>query len=389
MATIKHFLKKRGDESFAITPVCEADYLILASLSYADFEQSELFKEGCEGLINLSGYGKSYMIDKISKKYITLNNSYNLFLRQFFSSQRYQDVKIGYFSEFFNSEELIQFFAITYQIDDEYVICFRGTDNTLNGWKEDFNMSIMNKIPSHDKAKEYVLKMLKILKRKHITIIGHSKGGNIAYYSYFSLPKAKKQRIDKVYNFDGPGFLNDKFDYSEYGTKLFKFVPEDGIIGTLLDDSKNHEIIQSTKINLSGHDILTWVMDRKTGLTTMKRTAYHTPFSDAFRETINSWVYRHQNEYLPEMVEVVFKIVETNNIFTLGGLAKDLFFETDSYLAAVKDIDEEKKKNIRYLIKDLVVSYMKSFLKDRVEYPKLKKIHLFSWGKEEKADEQE
>lgn len=372
MATLKHFLKKYGQDSFEKTEFTECDYLVLTVLSYANFKNTIYFnKKSKEGFIDLSVFGKASLIEKLSKNYLTLGNSYINFLELLFQSRRYEDVKIGYFYDYFSEHKEIQFFALSFLIDNKYIVVYRGTDNSINGWKEDFNMAVKSHVPSQVEARNYLEKRLTDFSRKKVTILGHSKGGNLAYYSYFNIPKRKRNRIVKVYNFDGPGFMDDKYDYSEYNMKLFKLIPEDGVIGCLLDGTSNHEIVKSTRINVAGHDMLTWVLDRKNDFKSLKRMDDHTPFYYAFSESINEWVNKYDPKYLKEMVDFIFTFVDTNNIFTLNALFKDLIFKTDLYKDTVKNYDEESKQKIKEICLDFVDIYMKNFLKDRVDLKKI------------------
>ena len=55
------------------------------------------------------------------------------------------------------TEQEKQFSAITVLMpDDTIYVSFRGTDNTIVGWKEDFNMSFKSHIASQISAKEYL-----------------------------------------------------------------------------------------------------------------------------------------------------------------------------------------------------------------------------------------
>ena len=57
--------------------------------------------------------------------------------------------------DFDNDEK--QFAAITVHIsDEEMYISYIGTDSTLYGWKEDFNMAFMDDVPCQLAGREYL-----------------------------------------------------------------------------------------------------------------------------------------------------------------------------------------------------------------------------------------
>ena len=260
----------------------------------------------------------------------------------------------------------MQFFALTFYVDDKYLIVFRGTDNTIIGWKEDFNMALMEKIPGQKMARDYVRNLLKKIKGK-IYISGHSKGGNLAYYCFLNLNKREKNRVLSVFNYDGPGFKNDDYDYSDFGSKMFKFVPEDDVFGMIFDTSNKWEIVASTRINMAAHDLLTWKLDRKSKYTKLQRLKSLTIYSNCFNQTFNDWYYKSDPKDAEALIKFVFKLVETNNISTLGGLFKDILFAGDEYYREIANYDEDSKKRIKSMLRDLLKLYLSNLLKDKRE----------------------
>ena len=125
MATVKNFLKLKKDDSFKKTPFCEADFLVLTALSYADFKNSLYFDDkSINGFVPLNVFAKNTVINKLKKNYLTIGESFNQFLCSFFSAGRYKDVKVGLFCDRFSLENNMQFFALTYEVDDKYIIVF-------------------------------------------------------------------------------------------------------------------------------------------------------------------------------------------------------------------------------------------------------------------------
>ena len=165
-------------------------------------------------------------------------------------SNRFSQMKITGYINKIDQEEEKQFSAITIFIPDGTMyISFRGTDNTLIGWKEDFNMSFQEKVPSQLDAIKYV-KQIANQYENPIRIGGHSKGGNIAVYAASFSPKEIQNRIKNVYNNDGPGFHENiiiKPSYQKMLSKVHTFVPQTSIIGRLLYHEENYTVVQSTQ----------------------------------------------------------------------------------------------------------------------------------------------
>lgn len=120
-------------------------------------------------------------------------------------SPRFQNMEIMMYVNQIDTETQTQFPVITVLIDeDRYFISFRGTDNTLVGWKEDFNMGFVCPVPAQELALHYVEKIAHSVSGRFI-IGRHSKGGNLAAYTSACCSNDVQERIEKVYNYDGPG----------------------------------------------------------------------------------------------------------------------------------------------------------------------------------------
>ena len=291
MASIRGFLKQNGNKSFLDFPFCEADLVVIALLSYCNYEQSSITKN--KDLYNSFTNIRDFM-DENTKKRITNNffkpNEFLSFLEMFNKSSRYDNVELGFFEENRSNRNEIQFFGLTFFIDDKIFVTFRGTDRSVVGWQEDFDLVLKDVIPSQEKAKNYLFKMVNLLK-KPVYVLGHSKGGNLAYFAYYFNDINVKDMVIKVYNLDGPGF---KFDtkklYKKNKEKLVKIVPHDDVVGILLNDPSELIICKSSEVNVNAHDLLTWQFDFFNKYKTLTRTKELTIYSETLRITINEFI---------------------------------------------------------------------------------------------------
>ncbi len=107
-------------------------------------------------------------------------------------SERFAKLKLKKYINKIDIKSEKQFSAITIILPDNTAyISYRGTDNTLVGWKEDLNMSFMDLVPSQIDAVNYLNNLEKEIKGD-IRVGGHSKGGNLAVYAAaFCLKKSK------------------------------------------------------------------------------------------------------------------------------------------------------------------------------------------------------
>lgn len=364
MASIRGFLKQNGNKSFLDFPFCEADLIVIALLSYCNYEQSSISKN--KDLYNSFTNIRDFM-DENTKKRITNNffkpNEFLSFLEIFNKSSRYDDVKLGFFEENKSNRNEIQFFGLTFFIDDKIFVTFRGTDRSVVGWQEDFDLVLKDVIPSQEEAKNYLFKMVNLLK-KPVYVLGHSKGGNLAYFAYYFNDINVQDMVIKVYNLDGPGF---KFDtkklYKKNKEKLVKIVPHDDVVGILLNDPSELIICKSSEVNVNAHDLLTWQFDFFNKYKTLTRTKELTIYSETLRITINEFIKEIGIDNVKDVKRAIFEIVKINKV-------KDVIY---IYEAALKNIhngltemrreNPEQVKQMEQLIKQFLKLYVKNFRK--------------------------
>ena len=364
MASIRGFLKQNGNKSFLDFPFCEADLVVIALLSYCNYEQSPITKN--KDLYNSFTNIRDFM-DENTKKRITNNffkpNEFLSFLEIFNKSSRYDDVKLGFFEENRSNRNEIQFFGLTFFIDDKIFVTFRGTDRSVVGWQEDFDLVLKDVIPSQEEAKNYLFKMVNLLK-KPVYVLGHSKGGNLAYFAYYFNDINVQDMVIKVYNLDGPGF---KFDtkklYKKNKEKLVKIVPHDDVVGILLNDPSELIICKSSEVNVNAHDLLTWQFDFFNKYKTLTRTKELTIYSETLRITINEFIKEIGIDNVKDVKTAIFEIVKINKV-------KDVIY---IYEAALKNIhngltemrreNPEQVKQMEQLIKQFLKLYAKNFRK--------------------------
>lgn len=183
-------------------------------------------------------------------------NCYKL-MKSLKNSLRYKNLKLYYYKEIIN--DTTQFSGITIRIDKITYISFRGTDSSIIGWKEDFELIYKYPIESQNMAARYLDETINFFDR-NIYLGGHSKGGNLAMYAYMYGNKNYKKRIKYVYNLDGPGFSDEVINtdlYKDLTTKLITVVPTYSVIGMILEN-KNYIVVNSQERGLWAHDGFSW-----------------------------------------------------------------------------------------------------------------------------------
>lgn len=177
------------------------------------------------------------------------------------SSPRFREMTVSNYLSLFDVEREMQFAAMTFvQEKDFSVVTFRGTDATRTGWKEDFNMAYSMPVPAQEQALQYLETVAPKLPGK-LYINGHSKGGNLAEYAALKASPALQARIERVYILDGPGFKEGIFteaDYEPIIDRMYKIVPEDSIIGIILESPVPMHVVPSNSKGFGQHSVFTW-----------------------------------------------------------------------------------------------------------------------------------
>jgi hypothetical protein len=276
MGTIMEHIHWRGDLSFSKDPFNDIDALILAMLSYLPF------KDIVSGIESNKGISlKDTSIQYFSKARPNETKASNInptaspaldsellkLLRETASCQRFEDIRLSRYEE--NTDFIVgqQFAAMTFTLPNaihEKVIAFRGTDNSLIGWKEDFEIVYMEQTPGQESASRYLDRTIGILSSK-VTVCGHSKGGNLAVYACSQLNPSRRSKLSKIINFDGPGFdfsnaPRASFSYIE--NKVCNYVPEESIVGMLLEPVGKRIVISSSGRSINQHNALNWRVDQ-------------------------------------------------------------------------------------------------------------------------------
>lgn len=258
MADVFEYLKWRGDIPFLQVPPNPVDCLIFSALSYIRF--GGIVPDTPDRQIPLGQAAEAILSDPESGSKIRTPKDLEL-LSAAAASPRFGQAGLTYYRDVFIPEEDTQFAAITFLPGDgSALLTFRGTDNTLVGWKEDFNMTFQQSIPAQRLAQEYT-QVFSESTALPLRLAGHSKGGNLAVYAAAKSSALTQARIMEVCNYDGPGFTEHMLTdpgYQRIVPRIQTFVPQSSFFGMLLEREEPHSIIKSAQFGLLQHDPYSW-----------------------------------------------------------------------------------------------------------------------------------
>jgi len=341
MANIFDYLEWRGDLPLSESGFNSVDSLILSVLSYIPFDgivSPEFRKDG----ITIAEAAEAFA-DSAASRPVVRNEQDVKLLSAMAASDRFGDMRLTGYANSVDLEKEKQFSAVTVLMGrGKAYVAFRGTDLTLVGWKEDFNMSFRCPVPSQEAATEYLERAAARL-RGRLYVGGHSKGGNLAVYASVFATRKTRKRLLAVYNNDGPGFNSsvlEKEEYVEMQGRIYAFVPQSSIIGMLLEHAEEYAIIHSDQSGLMQHDPYSWSVVG-TDFVRMQAVTSQSVFID---QTVKEWVSGMSPEQRERFIDVLYSVIGATEARTLPELTKDWLKSAMALGKSFNDVDDQTKK---------------------------------------------
>lgn len=375
MTSLSDYLKWRGDLSFNCAPLNEIDSLIFTQLCYIPYSNivSSSFED--EGITIKQFYEEHIATRKERLKMGALlpNDKILLLVKYAANSKRFAGVRLrGYVNEIDKKTEK-QFCAMCFDIPDgSTYICFSGTDDTIVGWKENFNMALFTPIPAQNDGVEYLNRLGKTNTRR-LYIGGHSKGGNLAIYASFMCDEVVQNKIETIYNFDGPGFRYDFLRKARKNSviteKIINFMPDSAIIGAIFDTIGKRVYVRSKVTGVQQHDLFTWYLQAPNTFATTQALAKS---SIQFHNSLERWVANMTDAEKVEFIDAFYKLCKANGSNTIT----DIISNKRKFVIALFNVDEKSKKILWKVMSDSVKGYFVSSELKPITVKNGKKIQL-------------
>lgn len=354
MGGIEDYIKWRGDLTFEQSAFNEVDNLVLSQIAYVDFKN----------IIPVAGSKEKITLRQAAHDFFDLNDEEELqkvtsfireapfFMRIAAESRRFGDIVLSDYADVTDDHEEKQFAAFCAELpDDTYYIAFRGTDDTIIGWKEDFNMGVMMPVPSQLEAVEYVNTVMR-WKRGKLRLGGHSKGGNLAIYAAVFAKPSIQRKVVKVYNNDGPGFTKEMIESEAYRKMLPQIqtiVPQHSIVGMLLWQEEEYLVVCSSQTGIMQHDAMSWQVEGKCFVTCPSLSAN----SKNFHEAITSWLEGLSAKEREKFVDTLFELITASGAKTLSDINADILRSANATIKMFGTLDAGTKGLLLKILKAL------------------------------------
>ena len=361
MSTIFDYLKEVTYDSIYDRPFKELDVLALTELTYLPFDR--IVPQGDTTNIEVRLSDAAELVDRTTDFIVT--DQHLQIVDVLATSKRFKNLKLLNYVDEYDPDVQKQFAAMTYRLTmDVYLVVFKGTDDTLIGWKEDFHMTYMDHVPSQRRAASYLQHVMKEFPRGRFMVAGHSKGGNLAAYACSYLPDHLIERVDAIYCYDAPGLnkaIIETEGYQRIAHLVHRFVPQGSIVGMMLEVPEPATIVKSRAFGgFAQHDAFTWIVE-KDGFVTLDQTS---PDSQQTDETLKQWVRETSADERKKFFDTFFGlfldagITSINDLTDLKQLAK-----AKEILQNAQDLDPTEREMLERLAKQLIDTRFQSWKK--------------------------
>ncbi|AXQ78487.1 DUF2974 domain-containing protein [Streptococcus chenjunshii] len=351
MATILTYLQQNKDTSFTDLPLNELDILIINEIGYLDFSKFLTDRFDLKGEIKLyhlwEDYQKRQKNQAVSYDFLLTKERIELF-RLMLSGKRFVDLCLEFYVNDISAEFEKQFSAMVFKLPqmDYKQLVFRGTDDSMIGWKEDFKLTYMREIPAHRSAIVYLTEILNELSGP-VIISGHSKGGNLAVYASTYVKAELQKKIAAVYMFDAPGLQASVLQsqgYQAIREKVHVLRPQEAIVGVMLDIDAEVKIIASSSFGIGQHKTTNWQADLARDCLLPAKEG-PTDLSVNLEKTFKKWTGELSSQELKRLFDTLFDTIITSGISSLNDLSLDTASgrKLANAVASFRSIDSSKK----------------------------------------------
>ena len=349
------YLDEYGDTTFETRPFCEADALVLSQLSYLGFDGTVPGLSEKKGPVALGDIDAAMDPERVFY-FKTYERQNRKLWKQLLAGKRFGNLACGYYQSLLDPQLEMQFGAVTFFPEKaKPVVAFRGTDGTMVGWKEDFNMAFKHHVPAQQKSVEYVNSVGALLDGPFL-ICGHSKGGNLAIYGAAMADPAVKEKVERIYSLDSPGFLPEMLPEEVYRGirgRVRRILPVSSLVGMMLQNYEAYEVVKSSAFGVLQHDCYTWQiengrLDKAEEIEAKRRR---------MDEVLNQWIFALSEQEREMMVNSLFEMLEKTGAVTLAEFSADWKENLRACMKYMRDLDPDTRRRFRRLLKMLFEIY--------------------------------
>ena len=359
MAHLIDYLEKVENLTFDQEPLNILDKVCINEIGYLTYEKwltaSDLKKS-----INLHDFAEGKELNPdysfmVTKERVELAEA-------IVRSRRFASLSLSNYRSVLDKEVEKQFAAMIFSLSelDYHQLVFRCTDDSVIGWKEDFQLTYSREIPAHRSAMTFLEDHLPNLSGR-ITVSGHSKGGNLALYSAVQSSTALREKIAELLLLDSPGLMKsllEKPSYQELKAKMIVIRPQDSVVGVMLYWDRPAQLVAAEGIGFAQHNALTWEVDLTTNDFVYEDQP--TELSQRLEETFQEWIEALPSQELKQVCDLVFDTILDSGIESLDDIGIQALPQIGQMLQEFGNLSDKQKKVLQDGFNQLLWIFWKS-----------------------------
>lgn len=351
MGSLLDYLSWRGDLTFSQDPFNEVDGLVLAILAYMDF--TPVFTQISDPVERTLSRGSSFLKsigEQMKQDDLPFLKDVPEFLERAARTNRFGSIALKEYIHQLDPEKTKQFSATIFSAEPSiHVVSFRGTDDSVAGWKEDLEMSFKSHVPAQIEGRRFLTEQIPSLDGE-VYLVGHSKGGNIAIYAAATLPVERKKPIKTIYNYDGPGFHEEFVESSHYRSivdRVETILPESSVVGVLMEQKTRYRAVNcATGLALMQHNPFLWNVLGNT----FEAAGSLSKKSKGIQSTVQTWLRQLTPDEQKTFIDALFSVLDEAGIRRFSDVTKDAFSSAQGILKAYGKLDDEKKEHMKKVL---------------------------------------
>ena len=346
MKNMLDYIKEFGHVSFEERAFSEIDALVLTELEYLPLEKVVPSDENGENFVTvkeIAEYMQEHKQELFDENPMMITQERHEVSQVIVDAPRFQSLKFFGVVSVWDKDTTKQFAAVTVEVEPSVrLVVFRGTDETLIGWKEDFLMTYSPLVAAQTDAKEYLAKQASLFDGD-LMVSGHSKGGNLAIYAAATQEEDVQLRIVDIFCFDSPGLYRSVLETKGYQNIVplaMRYIPQDSLVGLMLESEVPYVIVKSNATGAMQHSAMTWEIEDGQFIK-MEKLTKNSQLND---QTFKKWTESVSDEELELFWNVFFELLFSVGIDTVNDLYGQFMHYVQEFLKAAGDMDEEKRE---------------------------------------------
>lgn len=346
MKNMLDYIKEFGHVSFEERAFSEIDALVLTELEYLPLEKVVPSDENGENFVTvkeIAEYMQEHKQELFDENPMMITQERHEVSQVIADAPRFQSLKFFGVVSVWDKDTTKQFAAVTVEVEPSVrLVVFRGTDETLIGWKEDFLMTYSPLVAAQTDAKEYLAKQASLFDGD-LMVSGHSKGGNLAIYAAATQEEDVQLRIVDIFCFDSPGLYRSVLETKGYQNIVplaMRYIPQDSLVGLMLESEVPYVIVKSNATGAMQHSAMTWEIEDGQFIK-MEKLTKNSQLND---QTFKKWTESVSDEELELFWNVFFELLFSVGIDTVNDLYGQFMHYVQEFLKAAGNMDEEKRE---------------------------------------------